>query len=166
MGGCTIGQRPVDFHYRGFARLGASVEGMRGGGFHVSAQALEGAFMYCDVPSHTGVENLVMAASLARGESIIENAASDPEIEDFALLMAKMGARVEGIGSRTVRIQGVEKLRGAVGRYPSHVILAPYPGMKTRVALTAWGRIDTLEEFDEKRIVRFIEAYRGIDHHR
>ncbi len=113
VGGCTIGQRPVDFHYRGFARLGASVEGMRGGGFHVSAQALEGASMYCDVPSHTGVENLIMAASLARGESIIENAASDPEIEDFALLMAKMGARVEGIGSRTVRIQGVEKLRGA-----------------------------------------------------
>jgi hypothetical protein len=60
----------------------------------------------------------------------------------------------------------VEKLRGIVGRYPSHVILAPYPGMKTRVALTAWGRIGTLEEFDEKRIVRFIEAYRGIDHHR
>jgi UDP-N-acetylglucosamine 1-carboxyvinyltransferase len=113
VGGCTIGQRPVDFHYRGFARLGASVEGMRGGGFHVSAPSLEGAFMYCDVPSHTGVENLVMAASLARGESIIENAASDPEIEDFALLMAKMGARVEGIGTRTVRITGVEKLRGA-----------------------------------------------------
>ena len=113
VGGCTIGQRPVDFHYRGFARLGATVEGMRGGGFHVSAQGLEGASMYCDVPSHTGVENLVMAASLARGESIIENAASDPEIEDFALLMTKMGARVEGIGSRTVRIQGVEKLHGA-----------------------------------------------------
>lgn len=119
VGGCTIGQRPVDFHYRGFARLGASVEGMRGGGFHVSASALEGAFMYCDVPSHTGVENLIMAASLARGESIIENAASDPEIEDFALLMAEMGARVEGIGSRTVRIQGVEKLRGA-----EHTVMA------------------------------------------
>ncbi len=113
VGGCTIGQRPVDFHYRGFARLGAVVDGMRGGGIHVSAPDLRGAFMYCDVPSHTGVENLVMAASLARGESIIENAASDPEIEDFALLMAKMGAKVEGIGTRTVRITGVEKLRGA-----------------------------------------------------
>ena len=113
VGGCTIGQRPVDFHYRGFARLGASVEGLRGGGIQVSAPALEGGFMYCDVPSHTGVENLVMASSLARGESIIENAASDPEIEDFALLMAKMGAKVEGVGSRTVRITGVDKLHGA-----------------------------------------------------
>jgi UDP-N-acetylglucosamine 1-carboxyvinyltransferase len=113
VGGCTIGQRPVDFHYRGFARLGAAVEGLRGGGFHVEAADLCGAFMYCDVPSHTGVENLIMAASLARGESLIENAASDPEIEDFAALMAKMGARVEGIGTRTVRIRGVEKLRGA-----------------------------------------------------
>lgn len=113
VGGCTIGPRPVDFHYRGFARLGAQVEGLRGGGFDVSAADLRGAFMYCDVPSHTGVENLVMAASLARGESLIENAASDPEIEDFAALMAKMGARVEGVGTRTVRITGVEKLRGA-----------------------------------------------------
>ena len=60
----------------------------------------------------------------------------------------------------------VEKLRGIAGRHPSHVILAPYPGMKRRIALTAWGRIDTFDEFDEKRITRFIEAYRGIDHHR
>ncbi len=113
VGGCSIGQRPVDFHYRGFARLGAEVEGRRGGGFQLSAADLQGAFMYCDVPSHTGVENLVMAASLARGESLIENAASDPEIEDFAALLAKMGARVEGIGTRTVRVRGVERLRGA-----------------------------------------------------
>lgn len=113
VGGCSIGQRPADFHYRGFARLGAQVEGVRGGGFQVRAGELKGAFMYCDVPSHTGVENLVMAASLARGESLIENAASDPEIEDFAALLAKMGARVEGIGTRTVRIGGVERLRGA-----------------------------------------------------
>jgi UDP-N-acetylglucosamine 1-carboxyvinyltransferase len=113
VGGCSIGQRPVDFHYRGFARLGAQVEGIPGGGFDVRADRLAGAFMYCDVPSHTGVENLVMAASLASGESLIENAASDPEIEDFALLLAKMGARVEGAGTRTVRISGVRRLHGA-----------------------------------------------------
>jgi hypothetical protein len=59
-----------------------------------------------------------------------------------------------------------DKLRGIVGRYDKFVILAPYPGMKTRIALTAWTRLDRFEEFDEKRIVRFIDAYRGIDHHK
>ena len=60
----------------------------------------------------------------------------------------------------------VEKLRGIVRKYDKHVVLAPYPAMKTRIALTAWTRLDRFEEFDEKRIVRFIEAYRGIDHHK
>ena len=59
-----------------------------------------------------------------------------------------------------------EKLRAIVRKYDKHVLLAPYPGMKTRIALTAWTRLDRFEEFDEKRIVRFIEAYRGIDHHK
>jgi hypothetical protein len=59
----------------------------------------------------------------------------------------------------------VDKLRGIVGKYDKHVILAPYPGMKSRIALTAWTRLDRFEELDEKRVVRFIEAYRGIDHH-
>jgi len=113
VGGCTIGSRPVDYHYRGFARLGAKVVGLGGSGIEVCADALKGAFMYCDLPSHTGVENLIMAASLAEGESMIENAASDPEIGDFVSLLAKMGAKVEGVGSRTVRITGVKKLRGA-----------------------------------------------------
>ncbi len=112
VGGCVIGQRPVDYHYRGFARLGAKVEGEQSG-MVMCAEKLEGAFMYCDLPSHTGVENLVMAASRARGESIIENAASDPEIVDFVDFFIKMGAKVEGAGTRTVRITGVDKLRGA-----------------------------------------------------
>jgi len=60
----------------------------------------------------------------------------------------------------------VEKLRAIVRQYDKHVVLAPYPGMKSRIALTAWTRLDRFEEFDEKRIVRFIEAYRGIDHHK
>jgi hypothetical protein len=60
----------------------------------------------------------------------------------------------------------VDKLRGIVGRYDKFVVLAPYPGMKTRIALTAWTRLDRFEEFDEKRVVRFIDAYRGIDHHK
>ena len=113
VGGCSIGQRPWDIHHRGFARLGATVEGIGSGGIEVCARELNGAFMYCDVPTHTGVENLIMAASLAKGESLIENAASDPEIGDFVELLVKMGARVEGAGTRTVKITGVEKLHGA-----------------------------------------------------
>jgi UDP-N-acetylglucosamine 1-carboxyvinyltransferase len=113
VGGCTIGSRPTDYHYRGFARLGARVEGMAGGGFDVQADQLRGAFMYCDLPSHTGVENLIMASCLAEGESLIENAASDPEIVDFVELLAKMGAQIEGAGTRTVCIRGVKQLRGA-----------------------------------------------------
>lgn len=113
VGGCSIGQRPWDIHHRGFARLGARVERLNGGGIGVCADRLEGAFMYCDVPSHTGVENLIMASSLAAGDSLIENAASDPEIADFVGLLLKMGARVEGAGTRTVSITGVDKLHGA-----------------------------------------------------
>jgi UDP-N-acetylglucosamine 1-carboxyvinyltransferase len=114
VGGCSIGQRPWDYHERGFARLKARVQGVAGGGLEISAeQRLQGGFTYCDVPSHTGVENLIMAASLARGESVIENAASDPEIVDFVGLLSKMGAKVEGAGTRTVKITGVDNLHGA-----------------------------------------------------
>jgi len=113
VGGCSIGQRPMDIHHRGFARLGAAVESRKGGGIVLSADCLKGAFTYCDVPTHTGTENLIMAASLASGTSMIENAASDPEIVDFVELLKKMGARVEGAGTRTVTIEGVKKLRGA-----------------------------------------------------
>lgn len=113
VGGCAIGSRPVDYHYRGFARLGARVTGTGGGGIEVCADDLRGAFMYCDLPSHTGTENLIMAASLAAGDSLIENAASDPEIVDFVQLLSKMGARVRGAGTRTVEISGVDELHGA-----------------------------------------------------
>ena len=113
VGGCSIGARPTDYHYRGFARMGATVSGTGSDGYDVRAQDLRGAKMYLDLPSHTGVENLVMAASLAKGDSVIVNAASDPDISDFADLLTKMGAKVEGVGSRTVHITGVDKLHGA-----------------------------------------------------
>lgn len=113
VGGCTIGERSADYHYRGFARMGAEVVGTPAGGYQVQAEQLVGARMYCDLPSHTGTENLIMAASRAQGESMIVNAASDPEICNFAELLVKMGARIEGVGTRTVRISGVERLRGA-----------------------------------------------------
>lgn len=92
--------------------MGAKVTGT-GTGYDVTAETLRGANMYCDLPSHTGTENLMMAASLAEGESTIVNAGSDPEISDFAQLLAKMGADVDGVGTRTVHIRGVKSLRGA-----------------------------------------------------
>ena len=113
VGGCSIGARPTDYHYRGFARMGATVSGTGSDGYDVRADDLRGAKMYLDLPSHTGVENLVMAASLAKGDSVIVNAASDPDICDFAGLLTKMGAKVQGVGSRTVHITGVDKLHGA-----------------------------------------------------
>ncbi len=112
VGGCNIGERSTDYHYRGFARMGAKVTGT-GTGYDVTADTLRGANMYCDLPSHTGTENLMMAASLAEGESTIVNAGSDPEISDLAQLLKKMGADIDGVGTRTVRIRGVKKLRGA-----------------------------------------------------
>ena len=113
VGGCSIGARPTDYHYRGFARMGATVSRTGSDGYDVRADDLRGAKMYLDLPSHTGVENLVMAASLAKGDSVIVNAASDPDISDFAALLTRMGAKVQGVGSRTVHITGVDKLHGA-----------------------------------------------------
>ena len=113
VGGCSIGARPTDYHYRGFARMGATVSHTGSDGYDVRAEDLRGAKMYLDLPSHTGVENLIMAASLANGDSVIVNAASDPDISDFAALLTKMGAKVEGVGTRTVNITGVGKLHGA-----------------------------------------------------
>ena len=113
VGGCSIGARPTDYHYRGFARMGATVSGTGSDGYDVRAEDLRGAKMYLDLPSHTGVENLVMAASLAKGDSVIVNAASDPDISDFAALLTKMGAKIKGVGTRTVNITGVGKLHGA-----------------------------------------------------
>ena len=112
VGGCNIGERSTDYHYRGFARMGAKVTGT-GTGYDVTAETLRGANMYCDLPSHTGTENLMMAASLAEGESTIVNAGSDPESSDLAQLLEKMGADIDGVGTRTVHIRGVKKLRGA-----------------------------------------------------
>ena len=113
VGGCNIGERSSDYHYRGFARMGATVVGTSAGGYRVECEQLVGARMYCDLPSHTGTENLIMAASLADGESTIVNAASDPEICDHVSLLTKMGAKVQGVGGRDVTITGVDRLHGA-----------------------------------------------------
>lgn len=108
VGGCPIGNRKLDFHYRGFARLGAFVSDKSG--FELRADELKGGELYLDFPSHTGTENLMMAACLSQGDTIIENVASDPEVVDFGNFLNKMGARIEGLGSGTLHIRGVESL--------------------------------------------------------
>ncbi|MBI2566835.1 MAG: UDP-N-acetylglucosamine 1-carboxyvinyltransferase [Candidatus Schekmanbacteria bacterium] len=109
IGGCSLGDRGVDFHYRGFVRMGAVQEPDLA--LKLTERRLRGATTYLDVPSHTGTENLMMAAAVAEGTTIIENAGCDPEIADFAEMLRRMGAHIHGTGSRTVRVEGVTALR-------------------------------------------------------
>jgi len=111
-GGCAIGSRPVNMHLAGLAKLGAEVS-VEHGYIHAKAKRLKGASIYCDVPTVTGTENLMMAASLAQGTTVIENAAKEPEIVDLADFLTKRGARIVGAGSDIITIEGVRELRGS-----------------------------------------------------
>ncbi|MGH7811230.1 MAG: UDP-N-acetylglucosamine 1-carboxyvinyltransferase [Candidatus Binatia bacterium] len=110
-GGCAIGARPIDLHLKGLEALGASIEQSHG---YVEAKAakLRGAKIYLDLPSVGATENLMMAATLAEGTTIIENAAKEPEIDDLARALNAMGARVTGAGSDIIQIDGVQSLHG------------------------------------------------------
>lgn len=108
-GGCNLGTRGLDFHYRGLARLGAHIE-ERGTTIHIKAGELRGAELYLDTPSHTGTENLVIAAALTPGRTIIENAALEPEVLDVIALLTAMGARISGGGTGRITIDGVDEL--------------------------------------------------------
>ena len=111
-GGCAIGARPIDLHLKGLEKLGAQISTEHG---MVVARAgrLRGARIYFERITVTGTEDLMMAATLAEGETVLENAAREPEVEDLASLLTKMGARIEGAGTSTIRIQGVPRLGGA-----------------------------------------------------
>jgi UDP-N-acetylglucosamine 1-carboxyvinyltransferase len=112
-GGCAIGARPINLHLAGLERLGARVHQEHG---YIEAEAphgLEGASVSFDRITVTGTEDLLMAAVLARGETVIDNAAREPEVADVADLLNKMGARIEGAGTSTIRVHGVERLHGA-----------------------------------------------------
>ena len=114
-GGCAIGTRPVNLHLKGLAAMGARIDQVHG---YVEARAekLCGAKIYLDLPSVGATENLMMAASLADGTTVIENAAKEPEIEDLAVVLNKMGAQVQGAGSDIIHIEGVTSLRGITHR--------------------------------------------------
>ena len=117
-GGCAIGSRPVDQHIRGLQAMGAEIAVERG---YIVASAgrggrLKGARIATDMVTVTGTENLLMAATLADGETLLENAAQEPEITDLAEMLTAMGARIEGAGTSRIRIQGVERLSGCAHR--------------------------------------------------
>ncbi len=112
-GGCAIGSRPINLHVSALELLGARIENSHG---YVEASApsgLRGALIHFDRVTVTGTEDVLMAAVLARGETVIENAAREPEVADLASLLSKMGAQIEGAGEATIRVQGVQRLHGA-----------------------------------------------------
>jgi UDP-N-acetylglucosamine 1-carboxyvinyltransferase len=110
-GGCAIGQRPVDLHIKGLQALGAEVT-VENGYIRARARRLRGARVWMDLVTVTGTENIMMAAALAEGTTIIENAAQEPEVVDLANCLISMGADIEGAGSNTIVIRGVERLAG------------------------------------------------------
>jgi len=112
-GGCAIGARPIDLHLKGLTAMGAEIDLAHG---YVNAQAprgLTGADIFLDLPTVTGTENLVMAACLAKGETVIRNAAREPEVVDLARFLQAMGGRIEGAGTDAIRVEGVPSLDGA-----------------------------------------------------
>ncbi|MBZ5598011.1 MAG: UDP-N-acetylglucosamine 1-carboxyvinyltransferase [Acidobacteriia bacterium] len=111
-GGCAIGARPIDLHIKGLERLGAEIT-QEHGYVEARAERLRGAEIVFDKITVTGTEDLLMAATLAEGETVMQNCAREPEVTDLADLLNKMGARIEGAGSPTIRVQGVSKLHGA-----------------------------------------------------
>jgi len=111
-GGCAIGARPINLHLKGFERLGAEVH-TEHGYVEATASRLKGAEIVFDKITVTGTENLMMAAALAEGRTVLVNSAREPEVVDLAQLLNKMGAKIEGAGTSTITIQGVSKLHGA-----------------------------------------------------
>jgi UDP-N-acetylglucosamine 1-carboxyvinyltransferase len=118
-GGCAIGARPINLHVSALEQLGAEIRQSHGYVEALAPQGLKGALVQFDRITVTGTEDVLMAAVLARGETVIGNAAREPEVEDLAALLNKMGARVEGAGTSTIHVRGVENLHGA-----EHTIIA------------------------------------------
>lgn len=119
-GGCAIGSRPVDLHIKGLQAMGAAIHITHGyiqaSTLHLPNRRLQGAKYYMDLVTVTGTENLMMAAALANGVTILENAAKEPEVVDLAECLNKMGAKIQGAGTDTITIEGVERLTGAEHR--------------------------------------------------
>src|ERR1700758_4225628 len=111
-GGCAIGDRPIDLHLKGLEAMGATIV-QEHGYLEARAERLHGAHIVFDKITVTGTEDLLMAAVLAEGETVMENCAREPEVSDLAALLTAMGAKIEGAGNSTIRVQGVSSLHGA-----------------------------------------------------
>ncbi len=149
-GGCAIGARPVQLHVNGLRALGAEIS-VEAGYIRARAGRLRGARLVLDTVTVTGTENLMMAAALASGESVIENAAREPEVVDLAAFLNAMGARIEGAGSDTIRIQGVDRLDGvAYDVMPDRIETGTYlaaaaiTGGRVRVKRTCPEHVDAV----------------------
>ncbi|MGB5581144.1 MAG: UDP-N-acetylglucosamine 1-carboxyvinyltransferase [Woeseia sp.] len=141
-GGCAIGARPVNLHVDGLRAMGATVE-VENGFIHARAKKLRGARIVFDTVTVTGTENLMMAATLAEGRTVLENAAREPEVSDLAAFLVELGARIEGAGSSTIVIEGVDTLGG--GQYSvlpdrietgTYLVAAAMTGGKVRLKNT------------------------------
>ncbi|MEC0281965.1 UDP-N-acetylglucosamine 1-carboxyvinyltransferase [Terribacillus saccharophilus] len=152
-GGCAIGSRPIDQHLKGFEAMGASVQ--VGNGFVElrTEGRLQGAKIYLDVPSVGATENIITAAALADGTTILENCAKEPEIVDLANYLNAMGAKIVGAGTETIRIEGVEELSGA-----EHVMIADRIEAGTFMVAAAITKGDVLIEGIEMEHVRAAAA--------
>jgi UDP-N-acetylglucosamine 1-carboxyvinyltransferase len=149
-GGCAIGARPVNLHVAGLRALGATIE-IENGYIRARSSGLKGARIVLDTVTVTGTENLMMAAVLARGETVIENAAREPEVSDLARFLSRMGARIDGAGTDTIHVQGVESLHGATyaimpDRIESGTYLAAaaMTGGRVRVKKTCPDQLDAV----------------------
>lgn len=137
-GGCAIGSRPIDFHLKALVRMGAEID-LEHGSVHARTDGLSASRIYFDFPSVGATENILMAAALTPGESIIENAAREPEIVNLAETLRAMGAKIEGEGTGTIRIEGREDLHSAQIRIiPDRIEASTYllAGVMTRGAVT------------------------------
>ncbi len=156
-GGCAIGVRPIDQHLAGLEALGARVR-LDHGYVDVRAAFLTGSRFRFEMPTVTGTENLLMAATLARGETVLENCAREPEVVDLARLLVAMGARIEGAGEATVRIAGVDALGGAAHR----VIADRIEGGTYLIAAALTGGDVVLEQADPADLGPLLELLRGV----
>ncbi len=155
-GGCAIGSRPVNLHVSGLRAMGATIE-IENGYIRARAERLHGARLVLDTVTVTGTENLLMAAVYAKGETVIENAAREPEVVDLADFLVSMGAEIEGAGTDTIRIQGVDRLEG--GDYQimpdrietgTYLVAAAITGGRIRVKRTRPEHLDAvLQKLEE-----------------
>jgi UDP-N-acetylglucosamine 1-carboxyvinyltransferase len=164
-GGCAIGSRPVDLHIKGLQAMGAEIS-IEHGYIHAKANRLKGARIFFDIVSVTGTENLMMAAALADGVTVLENAAREPEVVDLANCLIEMGASIAGAGSDMITIAGVEKLHGAEYRIlPDRIesgtflVAAAATGGSVTLRNTSADLLDTvLEKLSEAGAKLSIEA--------